>query len=658
MSLTTAPTLLPEIKRLLLLLKGNSIGLNDADLFSLLMVLFFFSDSCIIPTLFVNSITSCYDFYSEDEEDKLGWDVSSNTNSSKQKTHVCPENWNYRSKDELESHDSLGLHALYKGGGYIANLGYNGQTAGWIINDLTENKWIDRQTRVVLVEVSSYNAGTKLLADAAIYFEMLPSGFLEPSMKVRVMPWVKSDSVSKDVYLVIFLIFGFVVGYFLVTECIKFFRMKFSYFSSIWNWLEMLQIISSVLVVAFSIQREITMTSTLQKLKLNPHASISFHNTLSWFEKENSMICVSLTVAVLRVLRLLKLNSHIVTLFIAIRKSARPLMSFTVVFAIVFIAYGHAGLLLFGKNAYMFSSLKLVMVSQFLMSLGSQAPRKELKEVDWRVANLYSGSFIFITMTILINMFVAILNEAQMKSTNSAKDEDDIEVANLLLSKFLNLLGINSKHPCSDKADGGSKENPNGEVVSPVIADTFQRENRQRDVSITIDAEKTNTLVPQRGSLNDPRDAVKPSTSSVDCDLSGSSNIQFQEDYDNSPNAVRRVQFSTQINVRYITVMPQTIDFDKVSEWIKMSAPLDSKTEKKVDFAKISRWIKSTNNSKDLSKSHATKKSKISFDDFRVVKKMNSTSKARNKMEKSNVAQLENRLKRLDKLLHDLDLLE
>ena len=394
----------------------------------------------------------------------MGWDALSNNTT----TIACPENWKYRSDEGLGSHRSQGVHALYGGGGYVVNLGYEAKTARWILNDITKKGWIDRQTRVVMVELSTFNVATKLLTVTTLYFEMLPSGYLGTSTRTQVMPLFKTDSTLTEVYLVTFLIFAFALGYYLVSECIRISQLKCSYFLSIWNWLEMLQIISAILVMAFSIQREVETSSVLQQLKRNPFVSVSFHETLFWFQTENSMICIAVTVVVLRLLRLLKFNKNVIVLFLAMRKSLRPVMSFTVVLALVFVAYGHAGCLLFGKNVYMFSSFKRVIVSQFLMSLGSPAPHSELQQVDRVLAKLYSQSFLFVTMIILMNMFVAILNEAHTESNISAKENDDMEVANLLLSNILNFLSVNRAHSSTASHERESlKERPEtGEISS------------------------------------------------------------------------------------------------------------------------------------------------------------------------------------------------
>ena len=428
---------------------------------------------------------------------------------------MCPENWKYRSKEELGGHESLGVHALYDGGGYVANLGHDGKTASWILNDLAENEWIDRQTRVVMVELSTFNVATKLLADTTLYFEILPSGFLGTSTKIKVIPLVKSDSATTEVYQVSFLVFAFFLGYYIVSECTRIIQLKCSYFLSIWNWLEVLQIITALLVMAFSIQREIKVLLTLRQLKTNPFAYVRFDDTLLWFEKENGVICIAVTVAVLRFLRILKFNSHVIILLSSMKRALRPVLSFTVLFAIIFIAYGHAGFLLFGKNVYMFSSLKRVIVSQFLMCLGSPGPRLELEQVDRTLARLYHESFLLLTIIILVNLFVAILNEAQTEvTTSTSEDNDDIEVANLLLSKFLNFLGINREQsPSANEEDDASRESARNEVMSSVIADSADKKTRNQVVSTIRD-----NCLEKAASLNDLHDPFEPLESSFSKD--------------------------------------------------------------------------------------------------------------------------------------------
>ena len=466
---------------------------------SLCVFYFFFHfhvDSCDVPDVFKNTISSCYDFYCQDKEDKLGsW--SALTNKTSITGTVCPENWRYSTEDETGIHESRGIHSLYSGGGYVANLGYDDSTARRILKDLVNNGWRDRQTRAILVEFSKFNVATKLLVHATLYFEMLPSGFLETSMQIPVIPMAKSDSAFTEVYMANILLFAFVLGYYSVTECIRLYRLKCAYFNSIWNWLEILQIVSAVLVLTTSFERERRTVQVLQKLEANPFVSVSFHNALLWFEIENYLICITVTTVTLRLLRLLKFNPHIIVLFQVVRKSFKPILSYAVVCCVIFTAYGHAGFLLFGKNSYMFSTTYRTIASQFLICLGDSALRDKLEKTHI-LSRLYVQSLIFTTMAILINMFVAILNDAHSGSTSLDEKSEDIEVANLLFSRFLKFVGIRREEKQKDsssikKENKTSEENTRQEALDSVTELNEELE-LPMEVDMGVETSETNWL--------------------------------------------------------------------------------------------------------------------------------------------------------------------
>lgn len=442
-----------------------------------------------MPDVFKNIISSCYDFYCQKKEDKSGWSALSNKTSLKWTSITCPENWKYSTEDDTGSYKTRGVHSLYSGGGYVANLGYDDSTARRILKDLVNNGWIDRQTRAILVEFSKFNVATNLLVDVTLYFEMLPSGFLETAMRTQVIPMAKSDSAFTEVYLVIILLFAFVLGYYLVTECIRLDRLKCAYFKSIWNWLEMLQIVSAFLVLAISIERERQTVQLLQKLEANPFVSVSFQDALLWFEIENYVICITVTTVTLRLLKLIKFNSHIIVLFLSVRKSLKPIFSYAVVFSVIFTAYGHAGFLLFGKNVYTFSTIYRTIASQFLICLGASLSRYKLGDVHVILARFYVSSFLFITMLILINLFVAILNDAHSDSTSSDKNSEDVEVANLLLSKFLKFVTI-SKEKQGDSSsinEENETSKENRREASGSVTQLSSEETEELELSMKID---------------------------------------------------------------------------------------------------------------------------------------------------------------------------
>ena len=283
----------------------------------------------------------------------------------------CPEDWEYNEDRKLGSFDSWGRFALYSGGEYLANLGYKELTAKRIIDDLIKNDWIDRQTRAVLVEFSLYNPSSNLLAVMTYYYEVLPAGFAGVFKSYGILPLSATDPQAHNTYLLFVLLFGFLLACYFVLECIKLCRQKRSYFTSVWNWLDILQILTASSALILQWMRSKEAGKSFEKLKENPFVPVSFHQALFLFDAENLTICIASVIATLRLLKGFYFNPQVIIFSFTIRRSFSSLASFFVIFSVVAVGHALLGMLAFGKSVYMFSSLPQAIFSQFLMFLGA-----------------------------------------------------------------------------------------------------------------------------------------------------------------------------------------------------------------------------------------------------------------------------------------------
>lgn len=82
----------------------------------------------------------------------------------------------YRSAFDLNGFLYSGKYASYMGGGYVYEMrGTYNEIVG-NISLLQELGWIDRQTRAIFVEFTSYNPNIDLFSYCTILFELLPTG--------------------------------------------------------------------------------------------------------------------------------------------------------------------------------------------------------------------------------------------------------------------------------------------------------------------------------------------------------------------------------------------------------------------------------------------------------------------------------------------------
>ena len=455
--------------------------------------------------LFKDMIASCYEFYSKAEEDRSNWIEQNQFNETS--SMMCPENWEYKTDKQLGGYDSWGRFAIYSGGGYVANLGYNERTANRIIDDLITHDWINRQTRAVITEFSLYNPSSNLVAVMSYYYEVLPSGFAGTFKSYELLPLSATDSQAHNTYLMFAFLFALLLVCYFVTECIKICRQKCSYFISVWNWLDMFQILSASLALLLQWMRSKEAAKTFKTLKENPFVPISFHQALFMFDVENIVICMASVIATLRLLRCFYFNPQVIIFSSTIRRSFRSVASFFVMFVVLSLGHAHLGVIAFGHSFFMFSSIQEAIVSQFLMLLGSNIPIHELKDTSPIVGRLFLFTFISTTIVILGNMFISIIND-NYASSLAEKDGEDLELAEFITDRIVQtVFGHKTKEPdpwkgylnhelfepeiFSNECDG--REDPRGSL-SPELSPVMPRSQKSQ-ASITESLATKDTMV-------------------------------------------------------------------------------------------------------------------------------------------------------------------
>lgn len=379
-------------------------------------------------------INFCHDSYSRKVEDTDFWD--SQTGSFDRFSWSCPENWEYSKDEDLGSFDSWGRFAVYHGGGYLANLGYNKLAATRVINDLVENNWIDSRTRAVIVEFSLLNPSTNIISVMSYFYEILPSGFSGTFKSYGMLPLASTDSQAHNAYLFFVLLFGvFLLCYFII-ECIKLFRHKCSYFKSLWNWMGVFQIFTASLALIFQAIKSQRVAKTLGKLKENPFIPVSFHQALFWSEAETVALCITSAIATLRLLKCFHFNHQVIKLSSFMRSHLPSLVSFFVIFCVLSTGYALSGMIAFGSENVLFSSFDKAFISQFLTIIGNNELIQEIEGCGIIMGRLFLVGFVFTTVIFITNMFVAVLNDSYSNSYLD-QEKEELEIAEFVVRRIL-----------------------------------------------------------------------------------------------------------------------------------------------------------------------------------------------------------------------------
>ena len=109
---------------------------------------------------------------------------------------------------------------------------------------------------------------------------------------------------------------------------------------------------------------------------------------------------------------------------ITLKNSARHLASFSVIFLILFIAFLHFGILIFGAGFERYSSFLKGSVFQVELTLGrvKARPVNQLELTNKMFGRIFAAMILLTTTIIAMNFFIVILNDALAEAKNTAKE--------------------------------------------------------------------------------------------------------------------------------------------------------------------------------------------------------------------------------------------
>ena len=390
--------------------------------------------------------------YDPKEEDrtpysKTGWERVTNISalSSEFELHdMCPIPWRYKSSRTLQTLSYQSASVKYDGGGYVADLGYNEKTALDVVEKLAENNWIDGSTVVVFVEVTIFETSSLLFSAVKYVYEKFPTGGSYTSTRVNTLTVYSATSAQFEAfYQVCRLLLMIVIMFFFFVEIGKIYRQGCKkYCRGFWNWMEFIQITTAVASVVMFFLKEKYASSFVKRVRANPFETSSTDYLVFWSETEIYLLSVVIFVVTIKFLRLIRFNHHVSEITSTIKDSAMGLASFFVVFFCLLMAFTQLGYLIFGKVLTPYSSFFSTMRAILQMLLGGNMYFFELEIVNPIIGPLFVFGYMMTMMMVLLNMFLAIINEAYMdvkyedESNDEYDDDKDQEITDAELGSF------------------------------------------------------------------------------------------------------------------------------------------------------------------------------------------------------------------------------
>ena len=363
--------------------------------------------TCAIPAMFKGTIDQCYAPYSLFRHDTEPFGPES-----------APQKWTYSSSSLLDGLIASGRFATYSGGGYVVDLPTNVTAAAATLEGLKQHGWIDRATRAVFVDMSCYNANTESFISVRLLFEFLPTGGILPYPKLRVLRpllYTKPYDFFRAFFEVLFTAY---VGFYIFQESRELRHARREkrmdvYWGDKWNVLDWIVALLSLTVILLRVYVFAAMVSIYRQIgeMVTGDEYINMQPVMFLLEQVQNLNAVNALLLFVKVFKYLAVIPQMNLLFGTLAVAGLELVLFSILFSIVILGFAMSFYQAFGLDVHGFRSVSASLMSLFQFVLGI-FDYDELWASNRILAPVFFSAFAVIVILILMNIFLAIINDS------------------------------------------------------------------------------------------------------------------------------------------------------------------------------------------------------------------------------------------------------
>jgi len=405
------------------------------------------NNSCIIPGIFKDKFDVC----------RSNWDSGTNTDEffrghGRATSTTLGDGWPF----EHESSAAVwggDLPTYFDRTGYTQLLPISSlQSTLVVIDELNDRQWLDDATRMALLEFSLYAPSLDLIVTGVFAVEFPAGGGAVPRIQIRTHK-VNRYKV-KDAWFLVLCEVGLMIAciyqaYLLVS---LWWTKGYAGFNVGINWYNSVLVGSVFLGFSLHVYRVVKVDQITDEYETHGSTATFFGEWVNFgtFDMVAEFVnAVIVALATTKFVLLFRHNTKVKRLLILFKLAFTHAAGILLQLAIVFLAYALAGYVAFGPFLEEFSSVSNACRTLFAAKLGVFAFYSWM-QVHTIYVPLYFLSFMMITVFMLLNMFVAILNDCYQQSIAENK-KSDLDMFVYLLVRLRLLLGWGDNREAPEK---------------------------------------------------------------------------------------------------------------------------------------------------------------------------------------------------------------
>ncbi|XP_034549878.1 polycystic kidney disease protein 1-like 2 [Notolabrus celidotus] len=414
-------------------------------------------NSCQIADAMLGIVPNCNAPYSWEAEDMGSYDPGWNHSVGDNSSISISSPWKYQTQSQLRAYPFWGKLELYRGGGFVVELGPDLQNASSTLEYLFRNKWLDMYTRAIFVEFSVYNANVNLFCIVTLLLETTAIGAFQFYSELQSVRLYQSTGAlhifvmaAEIIYMLFILHYMYIQG-----KLMK--QQRWVYFRSKWNFFELTIIILSWSALAIYIKRTLLGNRDMKYYQDHKDQFASFYETAASDSVLQYLIAFLVLLSTIKLWHLLRLNPKMNLISATLERAWGDISGFLLILGIMFLAYSIASNLIYGSKLSHYRTLTDALLTIIRLQIGIFNYDEVLNSSPWLGGFIFGSCIIFmsyVVVNLLISVILVAFNEEQIYH----KPSDEEEIVDLMLKKICSLFGIRSEDTADTTGPDGNTD--------------------------------------------------------------------------------------------------------------------------------------------------------------------------------------------------------
>ncbi|KAK5861396.1 hypothetical protein PBY51_022796 [Eleginops maclovinus] len=397
---------------------GNSKLVGNARLRQLRVQ----KNSCQIAGYMQQFVPDCHAPYSWDLEDMGSYDPGWNHFVKENVSRSTVSPWMYQTQAQLRAHPFWGKMVLYRGGGFVAELGPDSQNASRTLEYLFKNTWLDAYTRAIFVEFTIYNANVNLFCIVTLLLETTAVGAFQFYSELQSVRLYHSTGGLHIFVMAAEIVYMLFILYYMFLQAKLMKQQRWS-------------------TLAVYIKRTLLGNRDITYYQNHKDQFANFFETASANSVLQYMIAFLVLLSTFKLWHLLRLNAKMNMLTAALQRAWSDVSGLLLVIVVMFVAYSISSNVIYGWKVSSYKTLTDALLTLISLQIGIFNYDEVLDNTPVLGGLLFGSCVVFMTFVVL-NLLLSVILVAFHQEQIYHKSSDEEEIVDLMLKKICSLFGI------------------------------------------------------------------------------------------------------------------------------------------------------------------------------------------------------------------------